>query len=387
MAIGSGMAGQIGYAVEVTPGTPVVTGMAFIPLAGKESLTTERDRTESEGIIAGRRILDASMWNGGLIKCGGDIPHELYNKGIGKLFTGMFGTVTSTTGPVSTLYTHTWTGPGAPASLTIQKGVPSVTGTVNPFTYAGCKVESWEMGCKAGEIVTLGLTVAGMNETQFRSVTDGVTTSASAAITSATAAFRPDDIGKPISGTGIPALATILSVQSATNATLSANATATGSSITFSIGIALASATYPSLLAPFKYTHGAITFGGSSLKCKEVTLAGNNGMDSDRYFIGQRGREVPLEAGLHEMTGSLTIEFTDMTQYSRFIAETTHALVVGFTNSLGESVTFTMNARVDGVTPVMEGRGIVTQEMAFKAVGSTDAAAFSIVVVSTDTTP
>lgn len=55
------------------------------------------------------------------------------------------------------------------------------------------------------------------------------TTSDSAAITGAAGTFNEEDAGRGISGTGIPAGATILSVQSGTAATLSANATASGS--------------------------------------------------------------------------------------------------------------------------------------------------------------
>jgi hypothetical protein len=55
------------------------------------------------------------------------------------------------------------------------------------------------------------------------------TTNASAAITGAAGTFNEEDAGRAITGTGIPAAATILSVTSDVAATLSANATATGS--------------------------------------------------------------------------------------------------------------------------------------------------------------
>lgn len=65
---------------------------------------------------------------------------------------------------------------------------------------------------------------------------DGNTTNNSALISSATAAFTQDDVGKAISGTNIPGSTTILSVQSATQATLSANATGTATTTVFTIG-------------------------------------------------------------------------------------------------------------------------------------------------------
>lgn len=68
-----------------------------------------------------------------------------------------------------------------------------------------------------------------------RSVSDGHTTSASPTFTSPTAAFTTADIGSTIAGTGIPAATTILSVQSATSVTMSANATATGATVATTI--------------------------------------------------------------------------------------------------------------------------------------------------------
>lgn len=65
---------------------------------------------------------------------------------------------------------------------------------------------------------------------------DGVTTSGSSTVTSATASFAAGDVGKPLSGAGIPSGTTITSVTNSTTAVLSANATATASNVVFTIG-------------------------------------------------------------------------------------------------------------------------------------------------------
>lgn len=69
-----------------------------------------------------------------------------------------------------------------------------------------------------------------------RQVTDGVTTSGSTTVTSATASFNSGDIGRSISGTNIPAGAIITAFGSATSVTISAPATASGSAITLTLG-------------------------------------------------------------------------------------------------------------------------------------------------------
>lgn len=77
--------------------------------------------------------------------------------------------------------------------------------------------------------------------TEGRAVTIG-TTNASAAITFAAGVLTSEDVGRTVTGTGIPANATIATVSSSTAGTLSANATATGSpSVT--LGLATAAAT------------------------------------------------------------------------------------------------------------------------------------------------
>lgn len=380
---GTGMDAQIGYALESTVGTPV-TVTAFLPLVS-ESLMQERARLESAGIIAGRSVLASQQWNGGDITVSGSIQHELYNRGLGKLFTAMFGSVATTgAGP----YTHTFT-PGdlTGDALTIQVGRPATNGTVYPFTYAGMKVQSWEIACSAGEIATLGMDVVGTREIDYRLVTDGVTTSGSASITSASAAFNASDIGNPISGTGIPAGATIAAVTSATAATLSANASASGTGVSFTLGIALAAASYPAAIKPLKFNHAAVSIGGVAVNAKSLTISGNNGLDDARRFLGNQRIAEPLESNLREYSGTIEVEFTDLTQYRRFVTGSEAALSASFTSGT-DSVTMTANIRVDGSTPQVAGREILVQSLPFKCVASsTDASALTVALVNSDATP
>lgn len=380
---GTGIDAQIGYALESTVGTPV-TVTAFLPLVS-ETLMQERARLESAGIIAGRTVLTSNQWNGGDITVSGSVQHELYNRGLGKLFTAMFGAVSTTgAGP----YTHTFT-PGdlTGDALTVQVGRPATNGTVYPFTYAGMKVASWEIACSAGEIATLGLDLVGSREIDYRTVTDGVTTSGSAAITSASASFNASDVGNPISGSGIPSGTTIASVTSATAATLSANATASATGVTFTLGIALAAASYPASIKPLKFNHAAVTLGGSSVNVKSLTVAGNNGLDDARRFLGNQRISEPLETALREYTGTLEVEFTDLTQYRRFVTGSEAALVASFTSG-ADSVTITSNVRIDGSTPQVAGREILTQSLPFKCVASsTDSSAITVALVNGDSTP
>lgn len=78
--------------------------------------------------------------------------------------------------------------------------------------------------------------VAGRSN-EGRTVANVGTTSTNTAITAPAGSFHEEDAGRTITGTGIPANATVASVQSDTGATLSAAATATGN-ITATLGSA-----------------------------------------------------------------------------------------------------------------------------------------------------
>ena len=69
-----------------------------------------------------------------------------------------------------------------------------------------------------------------------RTVTDAVTTSGSATLTSSTAAFTSADIGASVAGVNIPTGTTIQSVSNSTTVTLSANATASTSNAMVTFG-------------------------------------------------------------------------------------------------------------------------------------------------------
>lgn len=162
MALASGLAAQLGFAQETTWGT-AVTVTRFTPFVN-ESIQQEIEMLESAGIISGARVLRSQQWALGSRSISGDLGLEMYDRSIGLLMKHALGSVTTsgTTAP----FTHTFT-PGdlSGLGLTVQVGRPDRGGTVRPFTYAGCKVESWEIAYTAGEIATLGLTMVGKSET------------------------------------------------------------------------------------------------------------------------------------------------------------------------------------------------------------------------------
>lgn len=379
MAIKSGLAAQLGISDETTYGTPV-TVSRFFPFVS-EGVKTDIARIEAKAILAGRRTLDSSQWVPGDVKVGGQIQFELLDHTMGIWLRHAFGGYTVSG---SNPYTQTYT-PGdlTGKSFTVQVGRPSVgTGVVQPFTYSGCKVSKWQIACQAGQIATAAFDVVGQDEITSRVVTDGVTTSGSATLTSATAYFTSMDIGSPISGTGIPSTTTILSVQSTTSVTLSANATATATAVSVTVGVALATASY-STVNPVSYVSGSLSVAGSTVPVKQFTISGDNKLDESRRFVGSQLVSEPLEMDRRDYSIDFDPEFTDMALYQRFLNGQMGSLVVVLASG-ANTYTFTMNVRFDGETPKVSGTKIVENPIKAVAVGTTDSAAITVVTVNAD---
>lgn len=316
MAAPSALAAQFGFKAEGTFGTPV-TPDVFLPLVS-ESLTQEIEPLESEGLMVGRRFLDSDQWKQGPKTVSGDLQFEVYEQSIGTLLKHCLGSVNTTgAGP----YTHVIT-PGSLTGLglTIQIGRPDTGGTVRPFTYAGCKITSWELAVEAGQIATFGISVVG--------------------------------------------------------------------TVAETTGTALASASYAAqATTPFVANQVSVnSIGGTATNMKGFTLSGDNGLDTDRRFLGSALPAQPLEANRRDYTGEVSLEFSSLTDYQRYTGATEADILLTLSNGT-ESLAVNTHARFDGTTPTVGGQGLVMLDQPFRVLGDgTDADAITLTYVSDDAT-
>lgn len=180
----------------------------------------------------------------GDLVCGGEVINgALTTVGAGTILGAMFATgILSRTGPTGAYTDTTDTAANIIAALFGGIGNTGVQpGTTFRLTYIN--TVAFAMTLAAGTGVTLGSNVncaASSVKDYLVTVTNGTptsvqvanTTNASAVVTgmsqAATAAVSP---GMLVTGAGIPASTTVLSVQSGVGITLSANATATASNV------------------------------------------------------------------------------------------------------------------------------------------------------------
>jgi hypothetical protein len=141
----SALDAQVGVAEEVTFAT-IATPVRF-PEFVSEGITATYARVESNGLRPGRLYRSDTRFTTYVEGAEGDLEMEVGSKGFGLFLKHMLGNIATTAGAVGEVNTHTAT-PGnlAGQSLTVQVGRPLFDGSsVQPFTYAGGKVTSWEL--------------------------------------------------------------------------------------------------------------------------------------------------------------------------------------------------------------------------------------------------
>lgn len=150
-------------------------------------------------------------------------------------------------------------------------------------------------------------------------------------------------------------------------------------------------ASYPTA-SPLVFVNATITVGGSTASVKQFSTKIETGLKTDRYFLGSQLRSKPVEAELRKASGQMTVEWTGLTQYQRFTAGTTAAIVAKFETQsaiTGATKGYVQVdipvARFDGETPV-GGGDIIEQGIDFVALDNGTDDPFKITVVSTDST-
>lgn len=345
MAIGSGIAAQIGIGVETTPGT-AVTPTRFLRFSS-ETLEAKKKIVQQTTLAAGQQFdrtaarFTTQRW------ATGDIMLPVPTKGFGLILQQMLGsfTATATQQATTTAYLQTHT-PGifTGHTFSVQKGAPRTDGTVEPYTYPGCKVTSWELDIAQSELLQAKLTVDAWDE-----LTSG-TTPASPAL--ATASFASASYFSFVSGT-----------------ILSGGTVATASGVT------------------------TVTGGTAVAAITAANVKGNNASDTTRYFLGAGTTKAEqVQNAVSSVTGQLTAEFANRTLYDQYRSDGSAAVQLNFSGGLiATGYNYMLNIVMpsvfldDGASPKIPGPGIITQTIPFAALSDDTNPVIQIQYQSTDT--
>ncbi len=269
---------SVGTAVESTYGTPVTVTRWYEFV--DESFDYEKTVKQGQGIRvaskvgrSGRRVVTETQAKG-------DLTVEMTSKGLGTLLQTCFGAGTSTL-VSGTTYQQAFTlgaGPAAP-SMTVQKGLVQAGGTVDPYTYNGGCVDSFEIDCPQGDIAKLKASFV------FRDVL------------TATAYAAPSYVATP-------------------------------SLFHFAQGAITVGGT---VTAP---TSTALATGGTAVaNVRDFNVKVDNKLTAERFNYGGAGKRAQPTFGLRGITGKMTVEYTDQTLVNAYMADTPLALTLTFTSS------------------------------------------------------
>lgn len=168
MADRSGIGTQLGVATESTYGT-YVAATRFLEF-NSETLKLSISRNESAGLRSGDRVLRTDHWASGTRQVKGDIELNVANKGFGLLLTTMMlGAVATTASGTGKKHAGT-IGDLFGDMMSIQVGRPDVSGTVQPYSYLGCKIADWELSQDIDDFLTLKIGVDARDETTAQSL-------------------------------------------------------------------------------------------------------------------------------------------------------------------------------------------------------------------------
>lgn len=167
MADRSGIAAQLGISAESTYGT-YVAPTRFLPFVS-EALALDIARMKSAGLRSGQRIGRSDGWAPGTRQAAGSVELEVGNKGFGLLFAKALGAAAASADGTGFKRTYTM-GDLFGDMLTMQVGRPDVSGTVQPFSYLGCKIAGFSLEQTVDEFLKLSLDVDARDETTAQSL-------------------------------------------------------------------------------------------------------------------------------------------------------------------------------------------------------------------------
>lgn len=153
MAIGSGLSGQVGVAAETVFGTYVAA--TRFPEVDSAPFDRKPNFAQGGGLAAGRNVRPKDRYVLTYREAEGRIEMEVTSKGFGLFVNQLFGgtaTVVQQGATAAWLQTHIL-GDNKGKSMSIQLGLPSTNGTVNPYTYLGCKTKALSLECGVGDIL------------------------------------------------------------------------------------------------------------------------------------------------------------------------------------------------------------------------------------------
>lgn len=308
---------SIGFSVESTYKT-YVAPTRFVSFTG-ESLQWDKDVKQGTGLRVGGRVPRSIRRVVPTAQGQGDIELEIPTKGMGLLWQAAMGTGASNLVSGS-LYQQVFTLGDTPNSLTIQKGIPRVNGTVDAYSFLGAVVTDFEIDCSNGDIVTASFGIDAGD------------------VTTAQAYATPSYATAPV--------------------------------FHFAQGIVAVNGT---LTAPTTTTLGSVA-GAAAASIRSFSVQVEHNYATDRFNFGGAGRKDKPAVGLREITGRITVEYDQTTLRDAFLADSTIGLLATFTSGTDVLQVVLPDVRLEGDLPETNDGELITVDHDFTVLDNLTAA-------------
>ena len=290
---------SINVGKESTYGTAVAGTTAYE--FNSESFTVTPNRVQGAGLRVNSRVARSGRRATTTTQGTGALEVDALTKGMARLLEAALGSGTATL-VSGTTYQHNYVLGDTPPSLTIQKTIPRVDGTLDPHTFRGCMVNSFDLTVGNDDLVKASFDFD----------------------------VRDMDTARAFDALTYPTTPSVLNFSQA--------AVTIGGAVTVPTATALA------------------TGGTAVTDVRDFSLSVNNNLTTDRFNLGAAGLKAKPSVGLREITGSFTAEYTATTYRSAYLADTDLAITVTVTSAEALSSGF---AQLQVVLPVVRlGEGI-----------------------------
>lgn len=321
---------SIGFAQESTYGTYVAPNR-WLEYTD-ESLDFNKNIKQGQGLRVGGRVARSARRVVPTADAGGDYSIELTSKGMGMLFDAALGSSTSTL-VAGTTYQQVFTLGDSPKSLTIQKGLPQIGGTIDAYSFLGAMVNQLQL------------------------------------------TFANDDIGS--------AKFTFDCKDLTTAQAYAAPSYPTAPSLFHFANWSIQTGT---LTAPTATALASMVSPVADFRSADLTI--NNNLRTDRFNGGAAGRKQKPTVGLREITGSATVEYDSTTFRDAVLNETPMPLLLQYTGAALSSGVETIQivlpeVKFDSELAKTNGTDLITQSMKFAVLDNLTAAQPIWIVVRT----
>ena len=333
MALASGLGSSVGGATETTYGT-VVTPNRFFEY-DSETFARQQTYVEGLGLRSGRFVHQSGRVVQTTRQAGGQLRMDVPTKQFGWVLNQMHSATVTPTQQAATaayLQTHNVGSSLSDRSATLQFNKPDVGGNDRAFTYPGSVLTAVEFSCEVGGLLKTELTYDSRDEES------SVSTPAGPALTT------------PAYATGIKSFNHIQVV--------------------------------------------TFTIAGSAISAlvNEFTLTWAQPKKEDRWGLGSGARKSkPIPNAFMTIEGNLDMEFTDMTEYQRFVDATQAQMILTFEGDTIEgahkdTLTFTIpKVQYRGDSPNVPGPDVLRLAVPFRAFDDGTNPPLKIEYKSTDT--